>query len=181
MRVVLLAAGESSRTSGMKQLYEVDGEYLINKQIDKVLSYGYECAVVLGCEFEKIKGVIRKDVKIIHNKNYKDGMFSSVKSAFLNLDDKVLLFCHIDRPMPKKVVFETLLNSPSLVATASHGGKKAPPIKIDASMRDELLSSDMMRLDHWVESRKECVHLEVDDESIHFNANTDENLRRYFG
>ena len=44
MTVVLLAAGKSSRTSVMKQLYPIKGEYLINRQIRKLRGYGYNVA-----------------------------------------------------------------------------------------------------------------------------------------
>ena len=178
--VVLLAAGESSRTSDMKQLYIVDGEYLINHQIKKVLSYAYEVAVILGHEYEKLSSILDKRVKIIQNFNYKDGMFSSVKTAFKSLESNRLIFCHIDRPIPNKEVFELLLKSDSEIATAFYNNKKAPPIMIQSSMKEELLSSDINRLDYWIESTKKVSYIKVDDERVHFNANTDEELGRYF-
>jgi len=98
MTVVLLAAGRSSRSSVMKQLYPVMGEYLINHQIRKLRAYGYDVAVVLGHAYEKIRSVLNENVTIIHNEHYEEGMFSSVKSAFKALDDEQLIFCHIDRP-----------------------------------------------------------------------------------
>ncbi len=179
--VVLLAAGESSRTTGMKQLYMVDGEYLINKQIKKIQSLGYEVVVILGHEFDKISSVIEKDIKIIQNNNYKDGMFSSVKRSFELLDADKLIFCHIDRPIPNKNIFESLIKSNSPIATSSYKEKKAPPIMIKSSMKKELLDSDAKRLDFWIQNTKKAKHIEVDDEKVHFNANTDEELRRYFG
>ncbi|MEA1954968.1 MAG: NTP transferase domain-containing protein [Campylobacterota bacterium] len=179
--VILLAGGESSRTTNMKQLYKVDGEYLINKQIKIIQSYGYEVVVVLGHEYEKIKSVLDKDVKIIRNYNYQQGMFSSVKTAFNLLDADKLIFCHIDRPIVEKDIFEELLKSDDEIVTTFYNGKKAPPIMIKYSMKKELLDSNINRLDYWIESTNKASYIEVDDEKVHFNANTDEKLRRYFG
>lgn len=178
--VVLLAAGKSSRTTTMKQLYKVDGEYLINLQIKKILSYGYNVAVVLGHNYENIVSILEKDVKVVYNANYKEGMFSSVKEAFRELSEEVLLFCHIDRPIADRDVFESLLKCESEVAVAYLYQRRAPPIMIKSTKKDALLSSQHSRLDHWVVSNTDLSLVEVTDEKVHFNANTDEELRRYF-
>lgn len=178
--VVLLAAGKSSRTSIMKQLYPVKGEYLINVQIGILHSYGFDVAVVLGHEYERIRTILDNSVTIIHNENYEDGMFSSVKKAFKELNAEQLIFCHIDRPIPDLAVFEALLQSDNDIAVAFYQGKKAPPIRIRSSMKKRLLSSDLERLDHWIAAADDVAYVEVDDPKVHYNANTDETLKKYF-
>jgi len=178
--VILLAGGESKRTSTMKQLYKIDGEFLINVQIKKLLSYGYDVAVILGHNFENIKKIIDSDVKILKNENYKDGMFSSVKLACKELDSKKYLFCHIDRPIADKEVFEVLLNVKTDVAVAFKDSKKAPPIMINSTMKKDIEESSHSRLDHWIESISSLSLVDVKDEKVHFNANTDSELKRYF-
>lgn len=181
MTVVLLAAGKSSRTSIMKQLYPVKGEYLINVQIRTLHAYGFDVAVVLGHEFEKIRTTLDNSVTIVHNEHYEEGMFSSVKSAFKELNEEQLVFCHIDRPIPDLTVFEALLHSDSAIAVAFYQGKKAPPIRIRSSMKKRLLNSDLARLDHWIAAADDDVeYVEVDDLKVHYNANTDEQLQKYF-
>ncbi len=179
--VVLLAAGKSSRTTDMKQLYRVDGEYLINRQIKIVQSYGYKVVVILGHKYEKIRAILNKDVKVIINDNYNDGMFSSVKSAFINIKADKLIFCHIDRPMVSKEIFQKLIESETQITTTFFKNKKAPPIMINYSMKKELLNSTHKRLDYWIKSTKKASHIEVEDEQVLFNANTDEKLEQYFG
>ena len=179
--VVLLAAGRSSRTSKLKQLYKVNGTYLINHQIEGIRDYGYDVAVVLGYRSEIIAPHLPKDLQVIDNPHYENGMFSSVKAAFKVLNASALIFCHIDRPLAEQSVFEHLLQSRHAIATASYRGTKAPPIMIQSSMKKALLESDATRLDHWIESTQKAEHIEVDDEKVLFNANTDETLRRYFG
>ncbi len=178
--IVLLAAGESSRATGLKQLYKVKDAYLINIQIEQILAFGYEVVVVLGYASQKIASCIKEDVKIIENQNFKEGMFSSVKRAFECLDAKRVIFCHIDRPLAKKELFEKLLKTESPIATASYQGKNTPPIMIQSSMKEALLTSNATRLDYWIESTKKVVRIASDDATLLHNANTDEALRRYF-
>ena len=178
--VVLLAAGKSSRTSIMKQLYPVKGEYLVNVQIGILHAYGFDVVVVLGHEDERIRTVLDNNVTIVHNENYEEGMFSSVKKVFEVLDEEQLIFCHIDRPIPDLAVFEALLQSDKAIAVAFYQGEKAPPIRIKSSMKKRLLNSDLKRLDHWIAAEDDVAYVEVDDPKVHYNANTDEALKRYF-
>lgn len=180
MTVVLLAAGKSSRTSIMKQLYSVKDEYLINVQIRTLQTYGFDVAVVLGHEYERIRTILDNSVTIVYNENYEAGMFSSVKKAFEVLDEEQLIFCHIDRPIPDLAVFEALLQSDKAIAVAFYQGEKAPPICIKSSMKMQLLNSDLERLDHWIAAENDVAYVEVDDPKVHYNANTDEALKRYF-
>jgi len=178
--VVLLAAGKSNRTSTMKQLYQIKGEYLINAQIGILQTYGFDVAVVLGHEYEKIRTILDNSVTIVHNESYDEGMFSSVKKAFKALDEEQLIFCHIDRPIPDLAVFEALLQSDKAIAVAFYQREKAPPIRIRSSMKMRLLNSDLERLDHWIAAEDDVDYVEVDDPKVHYNANTDEALKRYF-
>jgi len=179
-KIVLLAAGKSTRTTSMKQLYKIDGEYLINTQIQKLLAYGFEVVVVLGHNYENILSILDKRVEVVFNKNYEDGMFSSVKEAFKKLNVDRFLFYHVDRPMADKTVSEKLLATDYHVGVAYCCGKKAPPILIDFSMKKRLLSAKENRLDYWIESLTEVDYVAVSDEKIHLNANSDKELKKYF-
>jgi len=134
----------------------------------------------LGHEYEKIRTVLNSNITIVHNENYKDGMFTSVKMAFRELNKDTLIFCHIDRPIPDLSVFEALLKSDKEIAVAFYKGKKAPPILIRSSMKKRLLDSDLERLDYWIAAQDDVDYAEVDDPKVHHNANTDEKLKKYF-
>jgi len=179
--VVLLAAGRSSRTSGLKQLYKVEEEYLVNHQIKALQSYGFDVAVVLGYAYEKIRKILERNVQIVYHEHYEEGMFSSVKKAVSSIESDTLLFCHVDRPVPDFSVFEALLAIEKPVAVALYRGEKAPPVKIGAFAKNSLLNSELKRLDHWVAAQKEVAYVAVNDPKIHYNANSDEALEKYFG
>jgi CTP:molybdopterin cytidylyltransferase MocA len=181
MTAVLLAAGRSSRASVIKQLYRINGEYLINRQIRGLRSYGFSVAVVLGYEHEKIRRILDDGVTVVYNGQYEKGMFSSVKKAFEVLGSEQLIFCHADRPVPERAVFEALMRSKSAIAVAFFEGKKAPPIRIDSKMKNLLLDSAQNRLDRWIEAADDVAYVQVDDPKVHCNANTDKELKRCFG
>ena len=178
--VVLLAAGRSSRTSALKQLYQIEGEYLINLQIKRLRAYGFDVAVVLGHAYEKIHAILDSGATVIYNEKYEEGMFSSVKKAFSELPAGELVFCHVDRPVPDKAVFDALLENDKSIAVAFYQGKKAPPIRIRSSMKKKLLLSSLKRLDHWIAGENDVAYVEVKDPKVHYNANTDEALNQYF-
>ena len=180
MKVVLLAAGRSSRTTALKQLYRVQGEYLVNIQIKKLLDHGFDVLLVLGYMRREIEAVLKYRTTIIYNEAYEEGMFSSVQKAFSAIEEEDLILCHIDRPIADKAVFEALLESKSEIAVASYAHHKAPPILIRVSMRQALLTTPHKRLDHWIASTEKASYIEVYDKKILYNANTDAQLRRYF-
>lgn len=165
----------------MKPLYPVGDDVLINVQIRKLLAYGYDVAVVLGHAYEKIRAVLDPRVTVIRNDAYESGMFSSVKRAFETLDVPELYFCHVDRPVPDKSVFDALSRSRSPVAVAFYEGRRAPPVRISAVMKADLLASGATRLDQWVLASGFADFVAVDDPRVHQNANTDEELQRFFG
>jgi len=179
-KVVLLCAGKSTRTSQMKQLYKIDREYLINVQIKKLLRFGFEVVVILGHRYEELIGLIDTRVEIIYNAEYEKGMFSSVKAVFQNVDAEQFLFCHIDRPIVNREVYLSLMQSKKEVAVAFCCGKKAPPIMMYSTVKEKLLASSLTRLDYWIEAFPEVEYVNVKDEKIHQNANSDAELEKYF-
>jgi len=179
-KVVLLAAGKSTRTSSMKQLYKIDGEYLINVQIKKLLAYGYEVLVVLGHRYEEVLNILDTRVEVVHNREYERGMFSSVQAVFKESEAEQFLFCHTDRPIADKEVYEKMIASRSDVAVAFCCEQKAPPIKMRSLVKEQILNAKENRLDDWVLAFKELEFVNVNDEKIHHNANCDRELDKYF-
>jgi len=179
-KVVLLAAGKSTRTSEMKQLYKIDGEYLINVQIKKLLLFGFEVVVVLGHRYEELVRLVDKRVEVVYNAEYEEGVFSSVKAVFKNVDAEQFLFCHIDRPIANRDVYLSLMQSKKEVAVAFCCGKKAPPIMMHSTVKEELLASTLTRLDYWIKDFNEVEYVSVNDGKIHQNANSDAELEKYF-
>lgn len=100
LAVLILAAGTSSRLGEPKQLVKYEDKTLLFHACKKALEVSKNVFVVLGANYEECKKQIKDlDVNIIENKNYKDGLSSSIKEGVLNLvnyDKTLIMLC--DQP-----------------------------------------------------------------------------------
>ncbi len=85
---ILLAAGESKRMGGPKQLMAFGQNTIVEQAIDNLLSSAVnEVIVVVGYRAEEvIKIIVAKPVKLVINPDYEQGMSTSI-IAGLNLVD----------------------------------------------------------------------------------------------
>jgi molybdenum cofactor cytidylyltransferase len=89
---ILLAAGQSLRMKGENKLIkEIDGTPVIKYAVKNLLSSTVnEIIIVLGYEENLIKKIIgvNKKVKFVYNKNFKEGVASSIKIGLDNISIK---------------------------------------------------------------------------------------------
>lgn len=100
--VVILAAGESSRLGQPKQLALFRGRPLIEHAIASAL--GSDCrpvVVVLGANADLIKANISRDVRVVINPDWQEGMASSIRCGIdaieSEIDAVMLMVC--DQPL----------------------------------------------------------------------------------
>jgi molybdenum cofactor cytidylyltransferase len=102
---VILAAGESSRFGGPKQLVEFRGKSLIRRITDSAIEAGCSpIVVVIGSDGEKVfRELEGTNVTNIENKSWQQGMGSSIRAGIRHLvenatdiDAAILLVC--DQP-----------------------------------------------------------------------------------
>ena len=86
---ILLAAGQSKRMDGENKLIKkIQGSPLINLSVKNILTSSInELIIVLGHQREIIEKFIDKNekIKIVFNKNFENGMASSIKSGLMIL------------------------------------------------------------------------------------------------
>ena len=89
---ILLAAGQSLRMKGENKLVrEIDGAPIIKYAVKNILSSTVnEIIIVLGYEENLIKTIIgeNKKIKFIYNKDFKEGIASSIKIGLDNISKK---------------------------------------------------------------------------------------------
>ncbi|PWH81787.1 hypothetical protein DIS18_14000 [Algibacter marinivivus] len=87
--VVILAAGQASRMGSIKQLLYFNNSTLLRTTINSALaSKAKKVYVVLGANYKMIKKEVSgKDVSIIENLNWKEGLSSSIVSAINHIED----------------------------------------------------------------------------------------------
>ena len=89
---ILLAAGQSLRMKGENKLVkEIYGVPLIKYAVKNILGSSVdELIIVLGYEKEIIEKIIEdnKKIKIIYNKDFKNGISSSIKTGLSHISKK---------------------------------------------------------------------------------------------
>ena len=104
IKKIILAAGSSKRYGIKNKLTEkLKDKYLIQHIRDTLLKVfnSSDLLIVVGHEFERIVGLINnKDIKIINNKNYKNGIGTSISVGVKNLDSNIQGVMIIPADMP---------------------------------------------------------------------------------
>lgn len=113
--IILLAAGSSSRLGKPKQLAQHKGESFIAHAISEAIKVTPEVIVVLGANCDAVKKDIEKfAVQIVVNKNWEDGMSSSIRcgiTAVLNKNASaeavVIIVC--DQPFLSSTIIREII------------------------------------------------------------------------
>lgn len=120
--IVVLAGGESSRMGRPKQLLPYKGKSLLEHTVDIANDANADpVIVVLGANAESLEKIVdEKKVHIVENKEWKEGMASSIRCGLNTLmqvaplsDSVILMVC--DQPY----ISASLLNE--LIATQKNG------------------------------------------------------------
>ncbi len=135
---LILAAGFSTRMKKFKPLAIYNGKTFIENIVRKTEVFSKEIVIVTGYkkeelieEIEKLPQSFRRKIKTVFNRNYAEGMFSSVKTGLSEVKTKWVLLHFVDQPsLPEDFYFE-LLNEISEKydwIQPSYSGKKAHPL-----------------------------------------------------
>jgi molybdenum cofactor cytidylyltransferase len=114
---ILLAAGQSLRMKGENKLIkEIDGAPIIKYAVKNILSSTVnEIIIVLGYEENLIKKIvgINKKIKFVYNKNFKEGIASSIKIGLDNISIKSEAFFISlgDMPNVNQNIYNKLIKS----------------------------------------------------------------------
>ena len=111
---IVLAAGESKRMGQTKQLLDWEGRTILQRVLENLSrSRVDEVILVLGHEAERILQTLdTRKVKVVINKNYKEGMITSIQQGLINLNDKVEAFFIVlaDQPAVGPEIFDRLIS-----------------------------------------------------------------------
>ena len=147
---ILLAAGESKRMGKPKLLLNLGKSNIINATIDNLLkSEIYELIIVLGHEAQKIENSLStqdKRIKFVTNKNYREGMSTSIKCGVLTTsqESEAFLIALGDQPLisPKVInrLIEKYQSSDVGIVTVMHQSLRGHPVLISKKYVKEILS-----------------------------------------
>jgi len=183
---ILLAAGESKRMGGENKLKKkIDNEPLIKHSIQNILNSNIdELIVVVGYQEEIIKKLIikNKKIKIISNKNFKNGMASSIKEGLKHLSKKAEYFfiCLGDMPNINKKIYNNLIKSKNKnqIIIPSYKGKRGNPVLFNKSMKKIItnIKGDSGAKKIITMYKEKIIIFETNDQSIVQDFNTQQNF-----
>lgn len=192
--IILLAAGRSERFSkGNKLLYKVKGEPLIRRIVKTALdSDADEVVVVTGYQSDELKCAVKEliggKLKVVYNKNYEQGMSSSVKAGVkevLNRSSAIMIHpadvSFISKRIIDRLIEEYKKKRPK-IAVVSYGGRAGHPIIFDRSLFNEILgiTEQEMGLKSVVNNhRNEILYVNVDEREVLIDIDTLEDVECY--
>ena len=182
---ILLAAGLSKRMNNDNKLIKkINGQILINLSLKNILTSSIdEVIVVLGHQKEIIEKIISKNkkIKIINNKNYKNGLASSIKLGLnhLNKNTEAFFICLGDMPFVESKIYNQMIefknNNEIIIPT--YDGQKGNPVLFSKSFKEKIMSIDGdLGAKKIIEANKNKIFfLEISDKSIlkDFNYSND--------
>lgn len=176
---IVLAGGNSSRARTNKLLLEVDGKPLILHTISSIKDYVDEVIVVTGRYDQELRPYL-KDIKIIYNKDFELGMFSSVRAGLLNAKEDVLIIPG-DLANVSKETVKAVLTNKGLITIPTYLGQKGHPLFLNKQMKDLVLKEDVSsNLRAFILKHEQEINLvEVNDPFINFDIDTIEDYNRF--
>ena len=185
---ILLAAGESRRMGEFKQLLTYAGRTFVECCVDHLLaSRADEVIVVTGHREAEVREALgARPVRVVYNKDYREGMSSSVKCGVAALAPaaKAVLVTLVDQPqidsaIINRVIAEYETGSP-LIVIPTYERRNGHPVLIDLRLRDELLSLDPTQgLRQVIHTHAaETLHIEVMTEAVLTDFDYPEDYRR---
>lgn len=144
---VVLAAGSSSRMGTPKQLLRLDERPLLQHVLDNVrASEARGIVVVLGASAEAIeREVDLRDVHVIRNEHYQQGMGSSLKAGISALppDADSTLIVLADQPFVRSLTLDSLIaehrRSKAEIVIPTYRGFRGNPVLLDRTVFPEVM------------------------------------------
>ena len=144
IKAILLAAGQSKRMKSENKLIKLyKNKPLINYSLNVLTkSKVNKIIIVLGHQHKELKKIIKKNKKIIftYNKNYKQGMASSIKTGLkkISKNDKGFIVAQSDMPFVKQSDINKICRSINskkfLIHALKYKNRVGNPIGFDSSL-----------------------------------------------
>lgn len=173
---VVLAAGMSRRMGTPKQLLRIDGETILERTLKNVRASNVtEIVLVLGHAAESVKKEIATDgVKIVHNRDYEQGMGTSLRTglAAVDADATAALIVLADQPWVGSKTLNSLIachgESKHQIIIPTYKGFRGNPVLLDRSVFPEVqgLAGDVGCRAIFGEHTENILKLPVNDPGI---------------
>jgi molybdenum cofactor cytidylyltransferase len=171
---VILAAGLSSRAENYKMALDLGGETVIERCVKGMYSSCSRIIVVVGHKAEIIKEILNKysKVELIYNKEYQQGMFTSVKEGLKRVKEDRFFFTPGDYPLISTEVYDKMLQIGGDIIIPTYKGRKGHPILMKKSTADEIfIRKELTNLREFI-NYKGFTAVQVEDGGILMDIDT---------
>jgi molybdenum cofactor cytidylyltransferase len=187
---IVLAAGESKRMGQTKQLLDLEGKPILQWVLDNLCrSQVDEVILVLGHEADRIlQTVDTHRVKVVINKNYREGMITSIEQGLMNLNDKVEAFFIVlaDQPGVSPEVFDRLITEfrrvipQKNIVLPTFRGRRGNPALFSTKYRKEAsrIKGDVGLRQILQEHPEDILAVEMDTDAILQDIDTPDDYRK---
>lgn len=120
---VLAAAGKSERMGRWKMLLPLEESTVIDVSLETMRSVCGRVILVAGYRGEELESRFagRTDVRVVLNRNYEEGMFSSVKRGFREVETDWFFFGLGDMPLIQEETYRALLGAAGFPSGGTEG------------------------------------------------------------
>ena len=176
---IILAGGFSSRTKTNKMFLKIEGKPLLSYTIEAMKPFVNKIILVTGHYDQDIRSFIKEDeqLKIVYNKDYEKGMFSSVLCGVNFVDDDFFIIPG-DIPFVSKETYQKLLNGSENVRFPVYQGKEGHPLFIKRELKEALLKEGLQSNLKAFRDKQHKETIEVNDKFILRDIDTLEDLQR---
>jgi molybdenum cofactor cytidylyltransferase len=178
---IVLAGGYSSRFNQNKMCALYQGQVLILHTIQTMHQVCEKIYVVTGYYHQEIADVLKgyEYVEIVFNKNYDQGMFSSVKSGAHQVNHDFFIIPG-DYPLVSLKTYKTLIKGSKEIRVPSYIKRLGHPLFIDYDLKNELMMSTLNSLKEF-RDQHDLEIIDVDDEFILLDIDKVEDLNKVKG
>jgi molybdenum cofactor cytidylyltransferase len=158
---VLLAGGAGTRFlgDGHKLLVDFRGRRLIDWSLDAIRGAGLEPWVVWGA-LGNDPPALDDDVVQLFNPNWRDGMSTTLATAIGEARRRrcpAIIVGPADQPLIPASAWQALAQCDSPIAVATYEGRRANPVRLEASVWDELPTLGDFGARHVIRMRPDLV------------------------
>jgi molybdenum cofactor cytidylyltransferase len=168
-----------------KQLLLLGDRPIIRRCIDTIFASGVQDIVVVvnGKDERTVEALAGLPLKIVRNDTDDSQMADSVRIGVRVLDDGLsgVLICLSDHPLVGPETFRTVIRAhhrgPDRIIIPCHEGRRGHPALFSRTILNEVLSGGTLRD---IIGKDECrvQTIEVDDEGVLLDMDTDEDYQR---
>lgn len=176
---IILAGGFSSRMGKNKMSLEIDHKPLLSYTIESMRPFVDKIYLVTGHYDKEIRTFIKEDenVRIVYNKDYEKGMFSSVLCGLHFVNDDFFILPG-DLPFIHTGTYEALLKGTKPVRYPTYKGQEGHPLFIKGELKEKLLKEGMDSNLRAFRDKQDKEAIEVDDKFILRDIDTIEEYKQ---